>query len=139
MQTYRQQILPAKALPRILLLHFTSLLWKPNSNHADSFWMHFRASLEYLKVMQCCPDILHIHEWQTAAVAMLFWEHYNSCGLERARLVFTIHNLDSQGECRQEEFAATGKHDLLQSWLSQKSFLDARADSWQDNYQLSLL
>ena len=58
---------------------------------------------------QCCPDILHIHEWQTAAVAMLFWEHYYSCGLENARLVFTIHNLDSQGECRQEEFAATGK------------------------------
>ena len=57
---------------------------------------------------QCRPDILHIHEWQTAAVAMLFWEHYHSCGLRNARLVFTIHNLDSQGECRQE-FAATGK------------------------------
>ena len=68
----------------------------------------YRASLEFLRVTGSQPDILHVHEWQTAAVPMLFWEHYHKHGLERARLVFTIHNLDSQGECRQEEFAATG-------------------------------
>lgn len=54
------------------------------------------------------PDIIHAHEWQTAAVPMLFWETYYHNGLDSARLVFTIHNLDSPGECRQDEFAVTG-------------------------------
>lgn len=43
---------------------------------------------------------------------MLFWERYFHNGLDSARIVFTIHNLDSQGECRQDEFAVTGKNGL---------------------------
>jgi len=58
-------------------------------------------------VSNSSPDVLHVHEWQTAAVPMLFWENY-APAMQAARLIFTIHNLDSQGECRQEEFAATG-------------------------------
>ena len=66
-----------------------------------------RASLEWLKVSNSNPDVVHVHEWQTAAVPMLFWDLY-SPAMQKARLMLTIHNLDSQGECRQEEFAATG-------------------------------
>ena len=54
------------------------------------------------------PQVLHVHEWQTAAVPMLFWERYYHAGMDSARIVFTIHNLDSQGECRQDEFLVTG-------------------------------
>jgi glycogen synthase len=43
---------------------------------------------------------------------MLFWENYSTT-MQAARLIFTIHNLDSQGECRQEEFAATGLHHIF--------------------------
>lgn len=67
-----------------------------------------RAALELLRVTQRRPHIIHTHEWQTAAVPMLFWERYFHNGLDSARIVFTIHNLDSPGECRQEEFAVTG-------------------------------
>ena len=54
------------------------------------------------------PDIIHVHEWQTSAVPMLYWEAYASQGLPDARLVLTIHCLDNSGECREDEFAFTG-------------------------------
>lgn len=52
--------------------------------------------------------MLHLHEWQTAAASMLYWEVYSQLGLYRPRVVLTIHNLDNTGECRQDEFAFTG-------------------------------
>lgn len=54
------------------------------------------------------PDILHAHEWQTSALPMLYWEAYHPHALHRARMVLTIHCLDNPGECREDEFAATG-------------------------------
>lgn len=54
------------------------------------------------------PDILHLHEWQCAAVSMLYWDVYYNTGFNSARVVLTIHNMDNSGECRQDEFAVTG-------------------------------
>jgi hypothetical protein len=69
---------------------------------------HRRAALEYLRVSGRTPAVLHCHEWQAAAVPMLYWERL--CHeLPGARCVFTIHNFDSTGECRQDEFAYTGE------------------------------
>jgi starch synthase len=67
-----------------------------------------RASLEALRVMGARPDILHLHEWQCSAVAMLYWDVYYNTGFNTARVVLTIHNMDNSGECRQDEFAVTG-------------------------------
>jgi hypothetical protein len=74
-----------------------------------------RAGLEYLRASGQQPHILHLHEWQTAAVSMLYWEVYSQLGLYRPRVVLTIHNLDNTGECRQDEFAYAGG--LLQLWV----------------------
>ena len=68
-----------------------------------------RAALEYLKVAGAQPHILHVHEWQTSAVPMLYWEAYYGRGLSHARVVLTIHCLDNPGECREDEFAVTGE------------------------------
>lgn len=70
---------------------------------------HNRAGLEYLNTSGQQPHILHLHEWQTAAVSMLYWEVYSQLGLYRPRVVLTIHNLDNTGECRQDEFAYAGQ------------------------------
>ncbi|KAL6780709.1 SSS4 [Auxenochlorella protothecoides x Auxenochlorella symbiontica] len=71
-------------------------------------YLHFsRSALEAVRVLERRPDVLHCHEWQTGAVPMLFWEAY-SATLPRTRLVLTIHNFDSVGECRQDEFLHTG-------------------------------
>lgn len=59
-------------------------------------------------MMGTCPDILHLHEWQCAAVSMLYWDVYYNTGFNSARVVLTIHNMDNSGECRQDEFAVTG-------------------------------
>ena len=67
-----------------------------------------RASLEGLKVMNSGTDIIHLHEWQTSAAAMLYWDVYYNKGFSHPRLVLTIHNMDNSGECRQDEFAITG-------------------------------
>ena len=54
------------------------------------------------------PHILQLHDWHAAAAALLFWECYHGAGLWRPRMVLTIHNMENTGECRQDEFAASG-------------------------------
>ena len=40
---------------------------------------------------------------------MLYWDLYHAEGMLRnAKIMLTIHNMDNTGECRQEEFIATG-------------------------------
>ena len=65
-----------------------------------------RAALEFLCVTGRAPDVLHLHEWQTSAAAMLYWETFQGC--LGSRILLTIHNADSKGECKLDEFAAAG-------------------------------
>lgn len=76
-------------------------------NETQAYLTFCRASLEYLAQTGIQPDIIHAHEWQAAAVPMLFWELYSS-RMPNAKPILTIHNMDNSGECRQDEFAATG-------------------------------
>ena len=78
-------------------------------NQLEAYLYFCRAALEFLKTGGAQPHVLHLHEWQTSAAAMLYWDVYNSEGsLNQARVVLTIHNMDNPGECRVEEFAAAG-------------------------------
>lgn len=56
------------------------------------FFCH--AALEFLLQSGLHPDIIHCHDWSSAPVAWLFQENYKQYGLENARIVFTIHNLE---------------------------------------------
>ena len=78
-------------------------------NEAEAYLSFCRASLECLKVTGRDPNVIHVHEWQCSAVAMLYWDVYHNQGLlNNAKIMLTIHNMDNTGECRQEEFIATG-------------------------------
>lgn len=77
-------------------------------NEMEAYLYFCRASLEYLRVSGQQPHVLQLHDWHAAAVSMLYWERYNNEGLWRPRVVLTIHNMDNTGECRQDEFSATG-------------------------------
>ena len=77
-------------------------------NEVEAYLYFCRASLELLKVTGRQPDIIHLHEWQCAAAAMLYWDLYHSDALPRSRIVLTIHNMDNTGEVRADEFLATG-------------------------------
>lgn len=45
-------------------------------------------------VLYAGQDIIHCHDWSSAPVAWLFKDHYMHYGLSKARVVFTIHNLE---------------------------------------------
>ncbi|HSX14274.1 MAG TPA: glycogen synthase [Chlamydiales bacterium] len=68
-----------------------------------------KACLEYLKNQP--PQILHIHDWHTAAAALLAKDlfHLNS------RIVLTIHNSEYQGRCASWDLDAIGLkgHDYI--------------------------
>lgn len=76
-------------------------------NETQAYLMFCRAALEYMAQSGMQPNIIHTHEWQGAAVSMLFWELYAD-RMPSTRPILTIHNMDNSGECRQDEFAATG-------------------------------
>lgn len=58
-----------------------------------------RAALEFMFKKQLHPDIIHLHDWQTAACAPLFKDIYKPLGYNSAKIVFTIHNIEYQGKC----------------------------------------
>ncbi|GAB4837266.1 hypothetical protein Ancab_002168 [Ancistrocladus abbreviatus] len=67
-----------------------------------------RAALELLLKAGKKPDILHCHDWQTAFVALLYWEIYVHKGLDSARICFTCHNFEYQGTAPASELASCG-------------------------------
>lgn len=58
-----------------------------------------RTSLEFLYKKGINPDILHLHDWQTAAVAPLYKNMYKALGFNKPKTFFTIHNIEYQGRC----------------------------------------
>ena len=58
------------------------------------------AVLELLSHVDIKPDILHLHDWQTAMIATLYKERYAYYEYYRdIKIVFTIHNIAYQGKC----------------------------------------
>ncbi|KAA8520072.1 hypothetical protein F0562_014328 [Nyssa sinensis] len=63
-------------------------------NDGERFGFFCHAALEFLLQSGFHPDIIHCHDWSSAPVAQLFKDHYVHYGLSKARVVFTIHNLE---------------------------------------------
>ena len=73
----------------------------PDSDYPDNgerFAFFCRAALETLKAMDFSPDIIHVHDWQTApALAYLKFGSDGRGFFRNTKSVFTIHNLAYQG------------------------------------------
>lgn len=67
-----------------------------------------RLALEFLYKARIAPDILHLHDWQTAAIAPLYTDVYRALGYVKPKVVFTIHNIEYQGHCSPEEMERIG-------------------------------
>ncbi|KAG6639017.1 starch synthase 3, chloroplastic/amyloplastic [Carya illinoinensis] len=63
-------------------------------NDAERFGFFCHSALEFLLQSGFHPDIIHCHDWSSAPVTWLFKDHYVHYGLSKARVVFTIHNLE---------------------------------------------
>lgn len=58
-----------------------------------------RASIEFMYKKGIAPDVIHLHDWQTACIAPLYVDMYNAMNYKRSKTVFTIHNIEYQGKC----------------------------------------
>ncbi|CAD6249043.1 unnamed protein product [Miscanthus lutarioriparius] len=66
----------------------------------ERFSYFSRASLDYIVKSEKRPDIIHIHNWETAIVAPLFWDIFAHQGLGNTRILLTCQDLNS--ECLEE-------------------------------------
>lgn len=103
----------ASSIP-LILIEPSNHFFKGNSiyggsyNELEAYLFFSRACLEYMQVTGTQPDIIHVHEWQTSALPLLYWDMYQKLSLTRPRLVLTIHNMEHYGECRQEQLSKCG-------------------------------
>lgn len=66
-----------------------------------------KAALEFLVQSGKRPEIIHVHDWQTALVPVLLYEQYEPA-LPGQRVCFTIHNFGHQGLTGGHVLRATG-------------------------------
>lgn len=81
----------------------------------ERFAFFSKAALEFLLKSGKQPDVLHVHDWQTALVPVMLYETYTHLGLNRPRVCFTIHNIHHQG--------IAGEHILRQVGLNPAHFI----------------
>jgi len=68
-----------------------------------------RRGLDLLKEIDFCPDILHLHDWQSSLMAVYLKNLYASQNFyKNIKSVLTIHNIGYQGIFVKEEFAKLG-------------------------------
>ncbi len=58
-----------------------------------------RTVLEYLAARARWPDILHTHDWHTGLIGPLLRNEFTASREARTRIVFSIHNIEYQGQC----------------------------------------
>ena len=72
----------------------------------ERFVLFARAALESCRRMGWYPDVIHAHDWHSAAAVRLHW-----AAPERAALVFTIHNIAHQGLVSNSKWPLLGVYD----------------------------
>eukprot|EP01018_Ginkgo_biloba_P026790 Gb_37508 [translate_table: standard] len=77
-------------------------------NELEAYLFFSRACLEWMQVTGSQPDIIHVHEWQTSGLSLLYWDIYHNLSIKKPRLILTIHNMEHYGECRVEQLNLCG-------------------------------
>ncbi len=75
------------------------------ADDVDRFLYFSRAVLDWLKASHMVPDVIHVHDWETAPIACLIHEEEFREYFKHTRVVLTIHNLEYQGWCSAENLA----------------------------------
>ena len=74
----------------------------------DRFLYFSRAAIEFIYKRPLNPDIIHLHDWQSAIIAPLLSDMYRKIGLVKPRIVLTIHNMEYQGQCAEADLTSIG-------------------------------
>ena len=108
---------------QILLIHNEALFGRPGiygdalasyPDNALRFIFFSRAVVELAKRLEPLPQILHLHDWQTALVPALVSEQKLPF-----RTVLSLHNVAYQGSFPMADFACTN---LPSRWLTHEGF-----------------
>ncbi|KAE8706994.1 putative starch synthase 4 [Hibiscus syriacus] len=62
----------------------------------ERFTYFSRASLDYIAKSGKQPDVLHLHNWETAIIGPIFWDIFAKQGLGNTRILLTCQGFDSQ-------------------------------------------
>ena len=65
-------------------------------DNCERFVLFCRAALELLHALKFAPDIVHVHDWQTALIP-IYLKTIDASRFPRTKSVLTIHNLTYQG------------------------------------------
>jgi starch synthase len=95
----------------------------------DRFIYFSRTAMEFLFKSSREPDAIHVHDWPTALVPVLYKDMYQPLGYKAGGTVFTIHNMEHQGRCQPFNLSRVG--------LRGDSYLVP--DKMQDPYSLGLI
>ena len=74
----------------------------------ERFLYFSRAAIEFMYKRPVNPDIIHLHDWQTAAIAPLYVDMYTKIGFTKPKIVFTTHNMEYQGKCAPSDLDSIG-------------------------------
>ncbi len=88
----------------------------------ERFGYFSRAALEYLYKSEIQPDALHLHDWPSSLAAVLYKDMYVPLGMNKTRIVMTIHNMQHQGRSSPDILSKVGL--LSESYLTPECFLD---------------
>lgn len=66
----------------------------------DRFIYFSRTTMEFLFKSGRIPDAIHVHDWPTALVPVLYKDMYQPLGYKAGGIVLTIHNMEHQGRCQ---------------------------------------
>jgi 4-alpha-glucanotransferase len=75
-------------------------------NDTERFTLFSLAAIEFLAQQSQMPDILHLHDWQTAIIAPIFKKFFAKDF--PTKIIYTIHNLEYQGKCTVETLDHVG-------------------------------
>ena len=64
-----------------------------------AFYTFPRACVDFLHSQPEIPDATHIHDWETAAVAILIREPAFKERFAKTKVILTVHNFEYQGRC----------------------------------------
>jgi starch synthase len=116
--TFLRTTLPGTDIPLILIANdyfFERDQIYQGASGADDFLLRYtffsRAVIRGCELLDIAPDVLHAHDWHTALLPV-----YLHSGLRgtpqfaNTRSVYTIHNLNYQGNAGADAFAITGLH-----------------------------
>lgn len=66
----------------------------------ERFMYFSRSCLDFLVKQNLNPDIIHVHDWQTSAIAPLYHTVFKPQSfITKSKVVMTIHNIEYQGKC----------------------------------------